>query len=184
MIFALSFALFLFGLTCVVADTGALFRWSQRAEAAAQLAAESGADAVDPAYLYGQTEACPAPHQDVQCQAPLVDIAARDRRNGLYAFERACIQAGDQSAGVPRNAPGDVTAKRVDDPQVPEGTRCRSDGCHVEAVVTRVVDLPLPLPGFPAHVAVRGRQYAAAVVGSAAARASCTGGTWVPSSGP
>jgi hypothetical protein len=180
MIFALAFALFLFGLTCLVADTAALYRWSQLVDGAAQLAAQSGADAVDPRYLYGETDPCPPPHLGLRCSVPLVDVAAQDRRGNLYAFERACIQAGDQSAQVPRTGSAGATAKTVDDVQSPEGTRCDTDGCRVYAEVTRIVDLPIPIPGFPTRLPVRGRQYAAPVVGSTSPRSSCTGAAWVP----
>ena len=179
MIFALAFALFLFGVTCLVADAAALYRWSQRVDAAAQLAAQSGADAVDPRYLYGQTQPCAPPRQDQDCAVPLVDIAAQDRRGNLFAFERACIQAGDQSAQVPR-ARGEAALKTVDDPQAPEGTHCDSDGCRVYAAVTRVVELPIPIPGFPTRLPVTGRQYAAPVVGATSPLSTCTGDGWVP----
>jgi hypothetical protein len=182
-IFALAFALFLFGLICLVTDTAALYSWSQRVDAAAQLAAESGADAVDPRYLYGGSEACPAPLQDRRCAVPLVDTAVQDRRGDRYAFERACIQAGDQSAQVPRSA-SDRTPKTVDDSQSPEGTMCNTDGCRVFAVVTRSVDLPIPIPGFPTRIPVRGQRYAAPVVGSTSALSACTGSAWVPATPP
>jgi hypothetical protein len=54
MMLALSFALFLFGLVALVADSAYLFVWSARVQAAAQNAAEAGANSVDPQYLYGQ----------------------------------------------------------------------------------------------------------------------------------
>jgi len=179
MIFALAFALFLFGVACLVADAAALYRWSQRVDAAAQLAAQSGADAVDPRFLYGETQPCAPPRRDQRCAVPLVDIAAQDRRGDLFAFERACIQAGDQSAQVPRGG-GEGALKMVDDAQSPEGTRCDSDGCRVYAVVTRVVELPIPIPGFPARIPVTGRQYAAPVVGSTSPLSTCGGSAWVP----
>lgn len=179
-VFALSFALFLFALTCVVADTAFLFRWSGAVQAAAQLAAQSGADAVDPRYLYGGAQACtPAS----SCGA-IVDISAQDRHGSLYAFQRSCIQSGDQTADVHRD-PGPPSAiKTADDPQTPQGTLCASDGCRVFAQVTRSVPLPVPLPGFPSTVNVRGQFYAAPLVGAASAEASCTGGVWVPSPPP
>ena len=65
--------------------------------------------------------------------------------------------------------------KTADDPQVPEGTLCASDGCHVYAEVSRVVQLPIPLPGFPGSVTVRGIGYAAPVVGTERATSTCTG---------
>lgn len=176
-IFALGFALFLLALTCLVADGAFLFRWSGRAQAAAQLAAQSGADAVDPHYLYGVSQPCT---QGSRCPVTVVDVSAQDRVGTLYAFERACIQAGDQSAGVPRNPPGDLAPKTADDVQTPEGTRCVSDGCRVFAAVTRLVQLPIPFPGFPSSVSVSGQAYAAPVIGTTAPQSSCTGTTWLP----
>lgn len=179
-VFALSFALFLFALVCVVADTAFLFRWSGAVQAAAQLAAQSGADAVDPRYLYGAAQACaPAP----ACGA-IVDISTQDRQGRLYAFQRSCIQAGDQTAEVQRDPAHAGTIKTADDPQTPQGTVCASDGCRVFAQVTRSVPLPVPIPGFPSTVSVRGQFYAAPLVGATTAEASCTGGAWVPSAPP
>lgn len=169
-VFALAFALVLFALVCLVADTAFLFRWSSAAEAAAQLAAQSGADSIDPRYLYGAAPGCAA-NATPACDTAIVDINAQDRRGSLYAFQRACVEAGDRSASIPR-AP--------DDPQSPEGTACASDGCRVHAVVTRRVALPVPLPGFPATVDVRGQFDAAPVVGARSPVTSCTGTTWVP----
>ncbi|HEX6539919.1 MAG TPA: hypothetical protein VF155_12150 [Candidatus Dormibacteraeota bacterium] len=169
-VFALAFALLLFALVCLVADTAFLFRWSSATQAAAQLAAQSGADAVDPRYLYGAAPSC-APPGSASCHTAIVDINTQDRQGALFAFQRACIQAGDRSASIARSA---------DDPQSPDGTACASDGCHVYAVVTRSVALPVPVPGFPATVNVRGQFYAAPVVGANAAATSCAGAAWVP----
>ena len=162
LIVALCFALFLFGVICLVADGAVLFRWSARVQAAAQVAAQSGADSVSPRFLYGDG-------------ATIVDVDVQDRRNGRYAFERACIQAGDQSAQISRTP---------DDAQAPDGTACDTDGCQVVAVVTRMVSLPVPIPGFPTSVAVRGTFRAAPVVGGIAPGSTCTGGAWVPASPP
>ena len=179
-VFALSFALFLFALVCLVADTAFLFRWSSATQAAAQLAAQSGADAVDPRYLYSASTSCtPA---GPPCSAAIVDISAQDRQGTLYAFQRACIQAGDQSAQITQ--PGSTALKTVNDPQAPDGTACLSDGCRVFAVVTRAVTLPIPIPGFATTVDVRGQFYAAPVVGETQAQVSCTGGAWVPAPPP
>lgn len=183
-IFALAFALFLFALMCVVADTAFLFRWSSATQAAAQLAAQSGADAVDPRYLYSPGQC--APNDAARCDSAIVDINAQDRSGSLYAFQRACIGAGDRSATIPRGG-GDARSagvKTADDPQSPDGTACASDGCRVFAVVTRSVPLPIPLPGFPSSVDVRGQFYAAPVVGATSAETSCAGGTWVPAPPP
>ncbi len=180
MIFALGFALFLFSLTCLVADTAYLYVWSGRVQSAAQLGAQSGADSVDPRYLYAQERSCPAPGSADACSAPIVDISAQDRQGALYAFERACIQTGDQSAQVPRDSANPSTLKTADDPQTPDGTSCASDGCRVYALVSRVVQLPIPLPGFPDTVTVRATAYAAPVVGTNVAGSVCTGTTWVP----
>lgn len=176
-VFALSFALFLFALVCLVADTAFLFRWSSATQAAAQLAAQSGADAVDPRYLYGASPSC-APPASRPCSTAIVDISAQDRQGTLYAFQRACIQAGDQSAQITQ--PGSGALRTANDPQSPDGTACVSDGCRVLAVVTRTVTLPIPIPGFATTVDVRGRFYAAPVVGGTQAQLSCTGTAWVP----
>ena len=181
-VFALGFALFLFSLTCLVADAAYLDVWSGRVQSAAQLGAQSGADSVDPRYLYAQEGTCPAsaPSPAGGCAAPIVDISAQDRQGDLFAFERACIQTGDQSAQVPRDSANPSIVKTAADPQAPDGTSCASDGCRVYAVVTRVVQLPIPLPGFPDAVTVRATAYAAPVVGTDVAASACTGTTWVP----
>lgn len=182
-VFALSFALFLFALVCLVADTAFLFRWSGAVQAAAQLAAQSGADAVDPRYLYTAAQACAAPATS-GCSAAIVDISTQDRHGSLYAFQRACIAAGDQTAEVRRDAAGGSALKTADDQQTPDGTSCLSDGCRVFAQVTRTVPLPVPLPGFPGTVNVRGQFYAAPLVGATRAEARCSGGAWVPAAPP
>jgi hypothetical protein len=171
MVFALGFSLLLFGLTCLVADSAYLYVWSGRVQAAAQLGAQSGADAVDPRFLYAQS-------------VQVIDINPQDMQGTLYTFQRACIQAGDQSAQVPRDNSNTVVLKTPDDVQAPDGTSCASDGCQVYAVVSRVVHLPIPLPGFPDTVTVRGTGYAAAVVGTDHATTVCTGIAWVPAPPP
>ena len=156
---ALAFALFLFGVVVLVADSAYLYVWSARVQAAAQTAAQAGANADDPRYLYGQSD-------------HLVDL---DVSGGLMAFERACVEVGDEfgragSGGVPMTA---------DLPQPHgNGVRCVSDGCSVYASVEKTVAMPLPL--FGDTVVVRGVYYAAPVVGaSTAAGASCVHGAWV-----
>lgn len=180
-IFALGFALFLFSLTCLVADAAYLYVWSGRVQTAAQLGAQSGADAVDPRYLYGVTGPCAG---GAACAVQIVDISPRDSVGGLYAFERACIEAADQSAQIPRDGANAIVLKTANDPQVPDGTSCVSDGCHVSASVARVVQLPIPLPGFPSTITVRGSGDAAPVVGTSVAASTCTGTAWVPAPPP
>jgi hypothetical protein len=114
----------------------------------------------------------------------IVDISAQDRAGSLYAFERSCIQAGDQSGQIPRDSGNPLVLKSADDPQVPDGTLCASDGCRVYAEVSRVVQLPIPLPGFPGSITVRGIGYAAPVVGTDHAISTCTGTAWVPAPPP
>lgn len=179
-VFALGFALFLFSLACLVADTAYLYVWSGRVQAAAQLGAQSGANSVDPRYLYDQPGSCTAPTPTGQCSVRIVDISQQDRQGSLYAFERACIEAGDQSAQVPRDPADPLALKHAGDPQSPDGTACGSDGCQVYAVVTRVLRLPIPIPGFPDIATVRGIGYAAPVVGTKVATSACTGTVWVP----
>jgi hypothetical protein len=183
-VFALGFALFLFSLVCLVADTAYLYVWSGRVQDAAQLGAQSGADAVDPRYLYGETGSCTTAAPGAVCAVQIVDISAQDRQGTLYAFQRSCIEAADQSAQIPRDGANPHVLKTADDPQVPEGALCASDGCRVYAEVSRVVQLPIPFPGFPDSITVRGSGYAAPVVGTDVATSTCTGTTWVPAPPP
>jgi hypothetical protein len=183
-VFALGFALFLFSLTCLVADSAYLYVWSGRVQDAAQLGAQSGADSVDPRYLYNVTGTCATRTAPAACPVPIVDISAQDREGTLYAFQRACVEAADQSAQVPRDPGNPVVIKTVEDPQTPDGAACASDGCHVYAVVSRVVQLPIPLPGFPSTVTVSGSAYAAPVVGTDVATTTCAGVGWVPAPPP
>ena len=183
-VFALGFALFLFSLTCLVADSAYLYVWSARVQAAAQLGAQSGADAVDPRYLYSAGSPCTAATPAVACPVQIVDISAQDRQGTLYAFQRSCIQTADQSGQIPRDGAHPLVLKTADDPQVPEGTLCASDGCRVYAEVSRVVQLPIPFPGFPGSITVRGTGYAAPVVGTNVATSTCTGTAWVPAPPP
>lgn len=157
---ALAFALFLFGVVVLVADSAYLYVWSARVQAAAQVAAQAGANSVDPHYLYAQSD-------------HLVDL---ENSGGLMAFERGCVQVGDESAeltdaaGIPESADGAQSQGN--------GVRCVSDGCAVYASVEKTVHMPLPL--FGDTVVVRGVYYAAPVVGATrAAPARCVRGAWV-----
>jgi hypothetical protein len=163
MTMALAFALFLFGLIALVADTAFLYVWSSRVQAAAQNAAQAGANSVDPAYLYGDSD-------------HLVNLSAS---GGLMAFERGCVQVGDESAQL--SSPDGNTAESADTPQpAGNGVHCVSDGCGVYASVQKTVRLPLPL--FGDSVVVRGTYYAAPVVGAAqAAPSRCNRAGWVSS---
>jgi hypothetical protein len=183
-VFALGFALFLFSLTCLVADSAYLYVWSGRVQTAAQLGAQSGADAVDPRYLYGVNGPCPTGGAGSVCAVQIVDISPRDRQGALFAFQRSCIEAADQSAQIPRDAANPLMLKTANDPQMPDGASCASDGCRVYADVSRVVHLPIPLPGFPDTITLRGSAYAAPVVGTDVASSTCTGAAWVPAPPP
>jgi len=160
MMLALAFALFLFGIVVLVADGAYLYVWSARVQAAAQNAAQAGANSVDPHYLYGQSD-------------HLVDLGAS---GGLMAFERGCVQIGDESAQLTVAGSAGLTA---DSPQpTGNGVRCVSDGCAVYASVEKTVHLPLPL--FGDTVVVRGVYYAAPVVGaSTAGSGSCMREAWL-----
>ena len=168
MVTALSFALFLFGVVALVVDASYLYVWSARVQAAAQVAAQAGANSIDPQYLYGSSD-------------HLVNLAVD---GGLMAFERGCVEVGDESAAL-HNPDG--TALTADDAQTTgDGVRCVSDGCHVYATITKTVHLPLPL--FGDTVTVRGVYYAAPVVGALeAAQSQCTAQAWArsaPASSP
>lgn len=162
MMLALSFALFLFGLIALVADSASLFVWSARVQAAAQNAAEAGANSVDPHYLYGQS-------------SHLIDLASS---GASLVFERGCVQVGDESAQLTTAG----AAETADTAQpTGNGVRCVSDGCTVYASIEKTVPLPLPL--FGSGVVVRGVAYAAPVVGAtAAAPSTCVHGTWINAS--
>ncbi len=160
MMLALAFALFLFAIVVLVADSADLYVWSARVQAAAQTAAQAGANSIDPQYLYGQSPR-------------LVDLSGS---GGLMAFERACVQVGDNSAALTTPA---GAATSADQPQPKgNGVRCVSDGCAVYASVEKTVHLPLPL--FGDTVVVRGTYYAAPVVGAGTAAAPhCLRGAWL-----
>jgi hypothetical protein len=160
MMLALAFALFLFGLVALVADAAYLYTWSARVQAAAQNAAQAGANSVDPRYLYGES-------------SHLVDLGASGT---MMTFERGCVQVGDESAQI-TNASG--APRTAADPQpASDGVRCVSDGCAVYAVIAKTVRMPLPL--FAETVVVRGVYYAAPVVGATtAAPSTCTPGPWL-----
>lgn len=168
MMMALAFALFLFGLVALVADGADLYAWSARVQAAAQNAAQAGANSVDPQYLYGQS-------------SHLVDLSAS---GGLMAFERGCVQIGDESAQL-TDSNGNAQTAAATQP-AGNGVHCVSDGCAVYASVEKTVRLPLAL--FGDTVVVRGVYYAAPVVGATTAAPNrCTRGTWLsadPSSLP
>lgn len=161
MTLALAFALFLFGLVALVADSAYLYVWSSRVQAAAQNAAQAGANAVDPNYLYGASD-------------HLVNLGGSGI---LMAFERGCVQVGDESAQLTN--PGDDSAETADTSQpAGNGVRCVSDGCAVYASVSKTVRLPLPL--LTDTVVVRGTYYAAPVVGATSAAADrCHHAAWV-----
>lgn len=161
MVFALSFALFLVGLFALVVDTATLDVWASRVQTAAQVAAQAGANAIDPRFVYGD-----ASH--------LVDL---DGAGSLSVFERGCVQSGDQTAALTGR---DGRMLNADSPQGSgNGVRCASDGCRVYALVEKTVHLPMPL--FGDTVVVRGAFWAAPVVGSSqVTTAPCTPQMWVP----
>ena len=160
MVMALAFALFLFGVIALVADAAYLYVWSARVQAAAQNAAQAGANSVDSHYLYGQS-------------GHLVDLGPN---GGLMTFERGCVEIGDESAALVDPA---GVAQSAGSPQPKgNGVHCVSDGCAVFAAVEKTVQLPLPL--FGTSVVVRGVYYAAPVVGAyTAAPTRCARGAWV-----
>jgi hypothetical protein len=160
MMLALAFALFLFGIVALVADSAYLYVWSARVQAAAQIAAQAGANSVDPRYLYGQSD-------------HLIDL---EGSGGLMSFERGCVQVGDESAQLTGSS---GLVETAGDPQPQgNGVRCVSDGCAVYAAVAKTVHLPLAL--FGDTVVVRGVYYAAPVVGTTtAAPAHCVRRAWV-----
>lgn len=145
-IVALAMALFLFGMLVLVVDLAYEYSWSTRVSGAAQVAAQSGANTVNPAYLYaggGQVAA-----GDPGCGG---NTAILDTCRDLAA----CQEAGDRSAGIgPRDRPA-------------SGTTCRTvGGASVHAEVVREVTLPISL--FGGSVRVRGSFDAGPVAGACA----------------
>ncbi len=112
-----------------------------------------------------------------------VTITAGSQRRALRVPAR-CIEAADQSGQIPADTTNPLVLKTADDPQVPDGTSCASDGCHVYAEISRVVQLPIPFPGFPETITVRGTGYAAPVAGTDVATSTCAGIAWVPAPPP
>jgi hypothetical protein len=159
MMMALAFALFLFGVIALVVDAAYLYVWSARVQSAAQVAAQAGANSVDPQYLYGDSD-------------HLVNLGPD---GGLMAFERGCVQVGDESAQLTDGGGVGLTA---DSPQpAAGGVRCVSNGCSVYASVEKTVHLPFAFGGDSATV--RGVYYAAPVVGAETASPGlCTAGAW------
>lgn len=150
-IFALAMALFLFGMVALVIDLSYELSWSTRVSGAAQVAAQSGANSVNPAYLY--SGGAPQGPGDPACAG---NTGILDTCRDLAA----CREAGDRSAGI--------TASGADG-----GTTCRNVGTgSVHAEVVRVISLPLTL--FGSRVVVRGTFDAAPVAGACAVAVSGT----------
>ncbi|MHB8717983.1 MAG: hypothetical protein ACYDAC_03700 [Candidatus Dormibacteria bacterium] len=161
MIFALAFALFLVGLVALVVDAATLDVWASRVQTAAQVAAQAGANSIDPRFVYGAS-------------SHLVDL---DGAGSLTAFERGCVQSGDQTASLTDTAGRTLSADSVQ--ASGNGVRCASDGCRVYALVEKTVHLPMPF--FGDTVVVRGAFWAAPVVGGTQALpVACTAQAWVP----
>lgn len=164
-IVALSFALFLFGVFALVVDAATLDVWAARVQAAAQVAAQAGANSVDPRFLYGNGD-------------HLVDL---DGAGALSIFERGCVQAGDQTALLTGSDGSSLSANTTQ--ATGNGVHCASDGCRVHALVEKTVHLPMPL--FGDTVVVRAAYWAAPVVGTTqAATATCVAQPWVPAAPP
>lgn len=149
--FALATALFLFGMLTLVLDLAYEFSWSTRVEGAAQLAAQSGANSVNPAFLYGGGDPRRAADPDCGGNRGILDIC-RD--------VRACEETGDRSAGI----------EDADRPS--SGTTCRTtgSGTGVHADVVKVISLPITL--FGGTAVVRGSFDAAPVQGACAVAVS------------
>ena len=60
------------------------------------------------------------------------------------------------------------------------GRRARATVVRCTRSCREFVHLPIPIPGFPDTVTVRGIGYAAPVVGTTVAESVCSGTVWVP----
>ncbi|HZB97253.1 MAG TPA: hypothetical protein VE219_01515 [Candidatus Sulfotelmatobacter sp.] len=152
-LFALCMALFLFSVFALVVDLSFEYAWSTRIEAAAQVAAQSGANAINPAYLYGGGN--PRSTGDSRCYGnkQILDLC-----NDV----RACQEAGDRSSEIAVGGGGDAVSR----------TTCRtnSDGSSVHADIVKLVHLPLDF--FADTAVVRGSFDAAPVAGACAVAVS------------
>jgi hypothetical protein len=162
--FALGMALFMFALFVAVVDLDYLFTWSARVQAAAQTAAQSGANSVNPNFLY-----TPGGGTHIICDYSGGCPATQPR------YDVACTHAGDVSAEITPDTL-DYT-NGVGQAQFREGTHCQDDpqGCSVGATVVKHVVFPLTVLGLGADV--RGGSSAAPVIGSnvpAAGQGTCS----------
>lgn len=147
--FALGMALFMFSLFVAVVDLDYLFTWSARVQAAAQAAAQTGANSVNPAYLYTG-------------QLPMVCAGICVSNYPTVDYHVACVHNGNVSADIsPATAQYTVPGT--------EGTACTvgpnpDAACEVSATVVKKVQFPLTVLGFGAEV--RGSFVAAPVIGA------------------
>lgn len=139
-IFALAMALFLFGLICLVVDSAYLFTYSARAQAAAQVAAQAGANTIDSVTIYSSTGVIHIDHKQ---------------------YQQACTRAARQFVGAGNGVSVNVLCG-TDPPNTPP-----TDDPTKDTVAARVeVTVPLPVGLFGTRFTVRGYAEAAPVVGS------------------
>ena len=153
--FALSMALFMFTMFVAVVDLDFLYTQSAQVQAAAQAAAQTGANSVNPVFLYQPGTA------NVHIICDDITCPANEPR-----FDVACTHAGDVSADI--GAPGytlDYTSS-TGQGAFRQGTHCQDNaqGCSVGATVVKHVLFPLTILGFGADV--RGTSSAATVIGA------------------
>jgi len=146
-IFALAVALFLFAIFAMVIDLSYEFSWSTRVSGAAQLAAQSGANSVNPTFLYGAGAGGAVGDESCGGNTQILDVC-RDIA--------ACEASGNRSAGITAQ---DLPAS---------GTTCRNTagGTTVHAEVVKTIALPINF--FGSTTLVRGSFDAAPVKGACA----------------
>lgn len=142
--FALFFLLFLFWMFCAVVDIDFVFTEATFAQAAAQDAATTGANTINPQFLY-------SPQVGGGGVPPLSS-------SGPYNSVQSCQNAGTYDFGV---LPGGTNCTVL------------PGGCSITADTSLWVRLPLPLPLMGRYVLVKGHFDGRVVIGVDSATSTC-----------
>lgn len=162
-VFAISMALFMMGMIALVINLNAEFKFSAASQAAAQIAAQAGANDLDPRFLYGAAGVKPINLNAAGSTVlPSSGYPCPDSGGCTPDYQVACADAGDVAMGFPLPSGYGQYANR----SVPNYVYCSTNaaGTCVTAEVHTTVRLPLLLWG--ASVVVKGTFSAAPVSGA------------------